>query len=88
MQLCQKRKILSEFLFAFSKLRFNFETFLKKDNPHRCLFFWTDGLQEPWLDKCPKGPVSEDRSASNELKGPKHCSKQNDSTISIFIDPC
>ena len=30
MQLSQKRKILSNFFFTFSKLRFNFEHFQKK----------------------------------------------------------
>ena len=30
MQLCQKQKIFSDFLFALSKLRFNFEHFQKK----------------------------------------------------------
>ena len=32
MQLSQKRKIFSQFLFAFSKLRFNFELLQKKDH--------------------------------------------------------
>ena len=34
MQLSQKWKILSEFLFVFSKFRFNFEHFQKKDDAH------------------------------------------------------
>ena len=34
MQLSQKRKIFSKLFFAFSKLRFNFEHFQKKDDPH------------------------------------------------------
>ena len=33
MQCSQKQKIFSEFLFAFSKFRFNFEIFQKKDDP-------------------------------------------------------
>ena len=33
MQLSQKRKILSEFFFGFSKFRFNFEYSQKKDDP-------------------------------------------------------
>ena len=35
MQLSQKRKIFSQFFLAFSKFRFNFEHFQKKDDPHR-----------------------------------------------------
>ena len=42
-QLSQKRKNFSEFVFAFSKLRFNFEYFVKKDEPHSsCIFELTD----------------------------------------------
>ena len=33
-QLSQKQKRISDFFFAFSKFRFNFEHFLKKDNSH------------------------------------------------------
>ena len=35
MQLSQKPEIFSEFLFAFCKFRFNFEHFVKIDDPHR-----------------------------------------------------
>ena len=34
MQLSQKQKNLTDFLFAFSKFRVNFEHFQKKDDPH------------------------------------------------------
>ena len=38
-QISQKGKIFSEFFFPFSKFRFNFEYFLKKDDPHGwCIF--------------------------------------------------
>ena len=33
MQLSEKRKIFSQYLFAFSKFRFNFEHFQKNENP-------------------------------------------------------
>ena len=33
MQLSQKQKVFSQFLFAFSKFRFNFELFQKKNDP-------------------------------------------------------
>ena len=39
MQLSQKRKIFSQFFFAFSKFRFNFEHFQKKDDAHSCCIF-------------------------------------------------
>ena len=43
MQLSQKRKIFSKLFFAFSKLRFNFEHFQKKDDPHSwCICELTD----------------------------------------------
>ena len=42
-QLSQKRKMLSEFFFAFSKSRLNFKHFQKKDDPHSwCIFELTD----------------------------------------------
>ena len=34
MQLSQKQKNFTDFLFAFSKIRVNFEHFQKKDDPH------------------------------------------------------
>ena len=34
MQLYQKQKYFPEFLFEFSKFRFNFEHFQKRDDPH------------------------------------------------------
>ena len=40
------------------------------------------------LNKLLKSPVSEDPLRSNMAKGPKHFSKLNDSTFTIFIDPC
>ena len=43
-------------------------------------------LQETWLEKSLKSPVSEDPSTGNMVNVPKHCSNLNDSTFSIFID--
>ena len=51
------------------------------------MYIRTYGLPESLLDKCLKGPVSEDPSTSNMVNGPKHCSKLNGSTFTIFIDP-
>ena len=51
-------------------------------------YFITYGLPKTSLDKCLKSPVSEDTSASNMVNEPRHCSKLNESTFTIFIDPC
>ena len=43
MHLSQKRKIFCGFFFSFSKFRFNFEHFQKKDDAHSsCIFEITD----------------------------------------------
>ena len=39
MQLSQKRILIWDFFFAFSKFRLNFEHFQKKDDPHSACFF-------------------------------------------------
>ena len=52
------------------------------------MYFWTYSHWKTWLDKCLKSRVSEDSSTSNMVNGPKHCWNQNDSTFTIFIDPC
>ena len=39
MQLSQKDKIFSNFFCAFSKFRFNFQQFQKKDYPPSCCIF-------------------------------------------------
>ena len=53
MQLSQKRKIFFQFFVAFSTLKFNFEHFQKKNQPHSwCIFSY--GLPKTWWDKCLK----------------------------------
>ena len=52
------------------------------------MYFWIYELSKVWLDKCLKSPVSEDSSTNNMGNGPEHCAKLNDSTFTIFIDPC
>ena len=47
----------------------------------------TYGLPNAWLDNCLKSPVSDDPATSRIVNGPKHCSKLNDSTFTIFINP-
>ena len=39
MEFYKKRKIFSEYLFTFSKFRFNFEYFRKNKDPHICFIF-------------------------------------------------
>ena len=51
------------------------------------MYIWTSGFQKTWLDKCLKTPLSDNPSTSKMVNGPKHCSKLNDSTFTIFIDP-
>ena len=45
MQLSQKRKFFSQFFIAFCKLRFCFEHFEKKDDPHRSCIFEPKGSE-------------------------------------------
>ena len=52
------------------------------------MYFWTEGIQKTWFDKCLKSPLSEDPSRSNMVNRPKLCLKLYDSNINIFIDPC
>ena len=83
MELSQKLKIICDFFiffFAFSTFRFSFE--------HIADVFLDLGTPKTWLDKCLRSLVSEVPSISNMVKGPKYCSKLNDRTFTIFIDPC
>ena len=50
------------------------------------MYFRTYGLRETWLEKCLISPLSEDPCTSNKVKEPKHFSKLNDSTFTLFID--
>ena len=52
------------------------------------MYFWTYGLRKTWLDKYLKIPLSEDTLTSNVVNEPKHFSKLNESTFTIFLDPC
>ena len=52
------------------------------------MYFWTFGVGKTWLNQSLKSSVSEDPSTSNMVIGPKHCWNLNDSTFTIFIDPC
>ena len=87
-QLSQKQKIFSEFFFAFSKFRFNFEDFQEKKWPSWLMCFWTDGLRKTCLDKRLKSPIEEDPSTSNMVNRPKHYWNLNDRSVTIFIYHC
>ena len=50
--------------------------------------FFNLQTRKTWSDKCLKSPVSEDPSTSTMVNGPKHCSKFDDSNLTILIDPC
>ena len=52
------------------------------------MYFWIYGLWKVWLDKCLKSLISKDFLTNKMVDGRKHCSKMNDSTFKIFIDPC
>ena len=45
-------------------------------------------LQETWLDKCLKSPVSEDPSKCNIANGLKHRCNLNERTFATFINHC
>ena len=51
------------------------------------MYIWIYGLPKTWLDKCLKSNLWDDSSTSKMVNVPKHCSKLNDSTFTIFIDP-
>ena len=75
------------FLFNFLNLD-SILNIKKKRWTSELMDFWTDGLPKTWLDKCLNSPVSEDPSRNHMVNGPKHCWNHNDSTFTIFIDPC
>ena len=52
------------------------------------MYFSSYRLLKTRLDKCLKSPVSEERSASNTVNFPKHCSNLNNSTFTKFNDHC
>ena len=88
MELSQTWKIFSRFFFSFTNFKFNFEHFEKKvDSDSWCILELTDS-DGRGLDKYLKSGVLEDPSTSDMENGPKHSSKLNDSTFTIFIDPC
>ena len=87
MQFSMKRKTFSESFFAFSEFIFNFKHFQKKMTliAHAFLKLRSPKNVVRYISKKSyfRGPFT-----SNMVNGPKHCSKLNDITFTIFIDPC
>ena len=51
MHFAAKRKIFAQLFFTFSKLRFNFAHFQKKDGPHSwCIFEFTESKKRGWIN--------------------------------------
>ena len=75
------------FFFCLLEIDIQFSTFSKKRWPSKLMYFWPDGIRKTWLDKCLKVLVSEEPWTINVVNGVKHCSKLNNRTFTIFIDP-
>ena len=52
------------------------------------MYFSTDGLRKTWIDKFLKSPISQALVTRKMVKRAKHYPKLNDSTFTIFLDPC
>ena len=50
------------------------------------MYFRNYVVRKTWLGKYRKIQVQDDRSKSNMVNGPKHCSNHNDSVFTTFID--
>ena len=87
MQLSQKQKTFSGFVFWFLKSSLNF-AHLQKEMTVIAGGFRNYGLYKIWLDQFLKGPISRDPSESNMVNAPKHCWNLNGSTFTTFIDHC
>ena len=52
------------------------------------MYFRNYGLRKRWLEKCLKGPVSQDPLRGKVGNGRKHFFNLNGNTFTIFIDQC
>ena len=50
------------------------------------MYFQNDGIRKTWVDKCLKGPISEDPLTYNMINRSKNCCNLNDSSLIRFID--
>ena len=78
-EIISETKNIFSFIFSIFWILIHFSNFSKKHDRHSWYM---------WSVKCLKSVVSEDPFRSNTVKGPKRCSKLNESTFTIFIDPC
>ena len=88
MQLSQKQKTFSEFLFAFLKSILNFKHLPKKGWPSSLMHFPKYRFRKTWLDNCLKSKVPEDPLIENMAIGSKQWGNLNDSNFTIFINQC
>ena len=49
------------------------------------MYFRNYGLPKTWLDQSLKSPVSEDRTKSNMVNAPKHCSNLKDTSLPYLL---
>ena len=81
------KKYFVNFFLDFLNLEWILNIFKKKMTFIAYIFLsWR--TQENVNDKCLKSLDSDDPSKSDMVIGPKHCWNLNDSTFTIFIDPC
>ena len=85
MQLSQKQKNFRNFLLHFQNLD-SILTILKKKMTLTPFLFPKLRSPKTWLEKCLKGSVLENPSASNMVNMPKQFWNQYHSTLTIFID--
>ena len=88
MQLFKKKSFSQFFFFWIFEIQISVWIFPKKRWRSYLIYFWTYRLRKTWLDQCLKSPVSENPLTSDVVNGTKHCWNLNDSTFTIFIDPC
>ena len=87
MELSQKQKTFSQFLVHFWNLS-EILVVLKKKMTFIDFLFPKLRTPKTWLDKCLKGPVSEDPSRSGMVNVNKHCSNLHRVTFIKVIDHC
>ena len=49
------------------------------------MYFQNYGLPKTWLDKCLKGPVSDDPTKSNMVNAPKHSANLKDTSLPYLL---
>ena len=80
-----KKKLFFQFFAWFLKSTSNYEHFDKKRLLSWLMCFGNYRLQNTWLKKCLKSPVSEYCSTDNMPKGPKQCWNLHDGTFLMLL---